>query len=60
MKNSFYLTLSLFFLLSCGEEPIPKPSGYFRIDLPEKEYRSIDSIPFPFVFELPQYAAINL
>jgi len=52
--------LSIIFT-SCGEDTMPKPTGYFRIDLPEKEYRPTnDSIPFPFQFELPQYAAINL
>ena len=47
-------------LIACQDTPIPKPTGYFRIDLPEKEYSTTDSIPFPFQFELPQYASINL
>lgn len=47
-------------LLACQETPIPKPIGYFRIDLPEKIYEAPDSLPFPFQFELPQYAKINL
>ena len=47
-------------LVSCTETPIPKPLGYFRIDLPEKIYEVTDSLPFPFEFELPQYANINL
>ncbi|MFB1022257.1 MAG: hypothetical protein QMC40_05805 [Vicingaceae bacterium] len=51
------LLLSLF---ACQETPIPKPIGYFRIDLPEKQFDVVDSLPFPFQFELPQYAAINL
>lgn len=48
-------------LLNACEEPVtPKKIGYYRIDLPEKEYRKIDSIPFPFEFDLPQYAVVNL
>ena len=48
-------------LIRCQDSTLPKPKGYFRIDLPEKEYRTTsDSIPFPFQFELPQYAAVNL
>jgi gliding motility-associated lipoprotein GldD len=47
-------------LFACQETPIPKPIGYFRIDLPEKQFDVVDSLPFPFQFELPQYAAINL
>lgn len=46
--------------LACMEPEIPKPTGYFRIDLPEKEYRVKDSIPFPFSFEIPAYAYVNL
>lgn len=47
-------------LTACSSDPIPKPTAYYRIDLPEKNYRSIDSIPFPFRFELAEYAKINL
>jgi len=47
-------------LISCKGEPTPKPIGYFRIDLPEKNYEKVDSIPFPFSLELPQYAHVNL
>ncbi len=59
MKVLYYLILFIL-LASCQESIIPKPAGYFRIDLPKKEYTPIDSIPFPFSFELPQYAYINL
>jgi len=58
--NLIFLLALCLFLSSCGSDPIPKPEGYFRIDLPEKSYSPIDSIPFPFSFELPQYAAVNL
>jgi len=54
---SYIIMLALF---ACGESYIPKPEAYFRIDLPEKDYQKIDSIPFPFHFQIPQYAAINL
>jgi len=47
-------------LTACQNDYIPRPIGYFRIDLPKKEYTTIDSIPFPFQFELPQYAFVNL
>lgn len=47
-------------LIACNNETIPKPMGYFRIDLPEKNYEVVDTIPFPFRFELPQYAYVNL
>lgn len=53
------LTICGMLLLSaCGDTPTPKPAGYFRIDLPEREYRLLDSI-FPYSFEYPVYARIS-
>ena len=48
------------FLASCGNEerPMPKPKGYFRIDLPEKNYTKIDTIE-RYAFEAPDYALIT-
>ena len=47
-------------LFSCGEEerPLPKPKGYFRIDLPAKNYVSIDTFE-RYTFEAPDYAVIT-
>jgi gliding motility-associated lipoprotein GldD len=58
-KNSrFYI---LFFLLilfvACESNYTPLPRAYFRIDLPEKEYRNFDSL-FPYRFQYPVYAEI--
>jgi gliding motility-associated lipoprotein GldD len=41
----------------CRESAVPKPRGYFRIDLPAKEYRSYDTT-CPFIFEYPIYGQI--
>lgn len=61
MRKMLIFFLAFIGLFSaCQEEPYPKPVGYFRIDFPEKEFREIDSIPFPFAFQLPQYAFVNL
>ena len=43
---------------SCTSDYVPKPRGYFRIDLPGKEYRTFDTT-FPYSFEYPVYAAIT-
>ena len=60
-KIGIIFLLVSFTTVGCGNDPLPKPKGYFRIDLPEKTYQEItDSIPFPFSFELPQYAVVNL
>ncbi|GAB4313381.1 MAG: gliding motility lipoprotein GldD [Bacteroidales bacterium] len=52
------LIITLLILLAgCGENYFPKPPGYFRIDLPEKEYTTFDSC-CPFTFEYPVYSQI--
>jgi len=51
------IIFSLFSLAGCDSVETPKPRGFFRIDLPEKEYRLLDSI-FPYSFEYPLYARI--
>lgn len=43
-------------MLSCGES-VPKPRGYFRIELPEKEYVSYDQ-EFPCRFDYPNNVAL--
>ena len=45
-------------LASCSESYIPKPMGYFRIDLPEKKYLKFDTT-YPYTFEYPVYAIIS-
>jgi gliding motility-associated lipoprotein GldD len=60
-----FLTLfSILFALSIGlfscnnDDYTPKPRGYFRIALPAKQYRLMDSI-YPYTFEIPVYARIS-
>jgi len=43
---------------SCGETMIPKPYGYFRVDLPQHTYRTIDTLGLPYKFDLPQTAQL--
>ena len=45
-------------LMSCGENYTPLPRGYFRIDLPERSYRTSDTT-FPYYFEYPEYAELK-
>ncbi len=52
------LACLILLLGSCHEAPVPKPRGYFRIDLPEKKYMLLDSV-FPFTFEYPACAKIT-
>jgi len=46
-------------LAGCGQTPVPKPAGYFRIDLPVKRYVHYDT-PCSYSIEYPEYARINL
>jgi gliding motility-associated lipoprotein GldD len=41
----------------CREDYTPKPRGYFRIDLPEKQYTRFDTT-YPYSFEYPVYAKV--
>lgn len=43
-------------LCSCQPDYVPKPRGYFRIELPEKNYSLFNPEGCPFSFEIPQYA----
>ncbi len=53
------LIILLIVLFSCSEEnPIPKPKGYFRIKLPEKNYIKFDRI-CSYNFETPIYSRID-
>jgi gliding motility-associated lipoprotein GldD len=46
-------------VVSCNSNyTIGKKKGYFRIDLPEKKYRSFDQPGYPYTFEYPVYANI--
>ncbi len=64
MKNKLPILLVALTLLavafSCDRQPnpLPKPRGYFRIDLPEKAYVKVDTIE-KYSFECPQYALIT-
>lgn len=47
----------LTFFFGCNSTPIPKPRGYFRLEFPEKQYKSFDSI-FPYKFYYPVYGKV--
>jgi hypothetical protein len=53
------MAASALLLAGCGQTPVPKPKGYFRIDLPEKSYVQYDS-PCSYSIEYPHYAVVNL
>lgn len=54
-KILFYLSFLL--IAGCTKSYTPKPYGYFRIDLPKKEY-AYTTAELPYRFEIPTYAFI--
>ena len=64
MKNKITILLVAlaiaFIAVSCDDEAayLPKPRGYFRIDLPERSYTRVDTIE-RYSFECPDYAVVT-
>lgn len=60
MRTNYILVIiTLTVILNgCRQDYAPKPRGYFRIDLPEKQYVRFDST-YPYSFEYPVYAKIT-
>ena len=61
-KVSFLLAVAVLgsLMVSCGEpeRPLPKPKGYLRIDLPEKDYVKVDTLQ-RYAFDVPGYAVLT-
>ena len=59
LTSSLTLLLVMLVLGSCGSRhPQPKPRGYFRIDLPEKQYVRLDTMRH-YSFDYPVYSTIT-
>ena len=48
----------LFFLFSCSEEYTPKPRGFFKLELPNKNYQTFNE-DCPFTFQYPSYSMLK-
>ena len=48
----------LFLVAGCTDDYVPKPRGYFRIDLPPKSYRALQ-VNCPYTFEYAESAQIE-
>ena len=42
-------------LMSCGDDSVPKPKGFLRLDYPQPDYKNVD-VSLPFTFEKNQLA----
>ncbi len=54
----FAASLLLVFTYSCNSDSIPKPKGYFAIELPQKKYLLFDKPGYPYTFEYPVYGNV--
>lgn len=54
----FFIILLISTLSSCNDYSQPKPRGYFRIFLPEKNYIPIQQ-DLPYTFVIPTYSALE-
>jgi len=58
-RDSMFLICSIILSLSsCVQTSIPRPYGYFRVDLPKHVYRMIDTLNLPYRFDLPENAKL--
>lgn len=60
LKKSFALSvlLSVFMLISCKDDVLPKPTGQLRLDYPTAKYQAFDK-NCPFSFELNSKAVVK-
>jgi len=56
--NMFLICSIILSLSSCVQTSIPRPYGYFRVDLPKHVYRMIDTLNLPYRFDLPENAKL--
>ncbi|MCK5775587.1 MAG: gliding motility lipoprotein GldD [Bacteroidales bacterium] len=54
----FLVFVALFFT-ACNNDYQPKPRAYFRINMPEKDYKLAKTDDLPYFFHLPAYAHIK-
>lgn len=60
-KKKFWkysLLMTIILMIGCKDNYTPKPRGYHRFDLPQKEYQRYDSV-CPYQFEFPVYGQLN-
>lgn len=54
----FSVSLLAIFSASCNSDSIPKPKGYFAIELPDKKYVLFNKPGYPYTFEYPVYGNV--
>ena len=57
-KSFWFCCIAAFFLMACNSEYTQKPRGYYKIELPQKQYQKFEQAGFPYAFEYPAYGQI--
>ena len=62
MKQILLFVIIVCSLQACEERDIkiPKQRGYFRIDLPERNYQQFSKKGFPYSFQIPAYSRVEV
>ncbi|MBR5433393.1 MAG: gliding motility lipoprotein GldD [Bacteroidales bacterium] len=62
MKQILLFVIIVCSLQACEERDIkiPKQRGYFRIDLPERNYQQFSEKGFPYSFQIPAYSRVEV
>lgn len=58
MFKKIIVILITLFLISCGKETMPKPSGELRLEYPRPAYQKFD-VACPYTFEYSNFASIS-
>lgn len=58
IKKIFLIVFVAGIFLSCGQTAVPRPYGYFRVDLPEHSYKTIDTLNLPYQFDISNSAQL--
>ena len=58
LKFLFASALAFVFFTACNSDYVPRPRAYYKIALPQHQYRVFDQPGYPYSFEYPTYATI--
>ena len=58
MKSKGWLAMFLLVLAGCNSDFTIKPRGYYKIELPQKNYQKFDAPGYPYSFEYPVYSTV--
>ena len=60
VRSNLYIVLVMCLgLCGCGQRFVPKPYGYFRVDLPEATYQAFQEPDYPYTFRYSTLAEIR-